>query len=98
MVIGFSFSLTPLFLFLSLLPLLSSYLLFYCGMECIHIPLIYCLSTSYIGGKSRNSQNSCEAGAQWKRASLMVQLVKNPPAVKETPVRFLGREDSLEKG
>ena len=25
-------------------------------------------------------------------------LVKNPPAMQETPVRFLGREDPLEKG
>ena len=32
------------------------------------------------------------------RASLIVQLVKNPPAMQETPVRFLGREDHLEKG
>ena len=31
-------------------------------------------------------------------ASLIVQLVKNPPAMKETPVRFLGQEDALEKG
>ena len=31
------------------------------------------------------------------RASLMAQLVKHPPAVQETPVRFLGWED-LEKG
>ena len=30
--------------------------------------------------------------------SLMAQLVKNPPAIQETPVRFLGREDPLEKG
>ena len=30
-------------------------------------------------------------------ASLMTQLVKNPPAVQETPVPFLGREDPLEK-
>ena len=28
----------------------------------------------------------------------MVQLVKNPPAVQETPVRFLGREDSPGEG
>ena len=28
----------------------------------------------------------------------MAQLVKNPPAMQETPVRFLGREDLLEKG
>ena len=31
-------------------------------------------------------------------ASLIAQLVKNPPAVQETLVRFLGREDPLEKG
>ena len=28
-------------------------------------------------------------------ASLVSQVVKNPPAVQETPVRFLGREDPL---
>ena len=32
------------------------------------------------------------------RASLIAQLVKNPPAVRETLVRFLGREVLLEKG
>ena len=32
------------------------------------------------------------------RASLIAQLVKNLPAVQETPVRFLGQEDPLEKG
>ena len=31
-------------------------------------------------------------------ASLVAQLVKNLPAVQETPVQFLGREDALEKG
>ena len=31
-------------------------------------------------------------------ASLLAQLVKNPPAMQETLVRFLGREDPLEKG
>ena len=31
-------------------------------------------------------------------ASLIAQLVKNPPAMKETPVQFLGQEDPLEKG
>ena len=29
---------------------------------------------------------------------LVAQLVKNPPAMQETLVRFLGREDLLEKG
>ena len=28
----------------------------------------------------------------------MAQLVKNPPAMQETPVQFLGREDPLKKG
>ena len=30
--------------------------------------------------------------------SLIAQLVKNPPAMRETPIRLLGLEDSLEKG
>ena len=32
------------------------------------------------------------------QASLVAQLVKNPPAMQQTPVRFLGWEDPLEKG
>ena len=36
--------------------------------------------------------------SQSREASLVAQLVKNPPAVKETPVQFLGRENPLEKG
>ena len=32
------------------------------------------------------------------RASLVTQLVKNPPAMRETWVRSLGWEDPLEKG
>ena len=31
-------------------------------------------------------------------ASLVAQLVKNPPAPQETPVRFLSWDDPLEKG
>ena len=31
-------------------------------------------------------------------ASLVAQLVKNPPTLRETPVRFLGWEDPLEMG
>ena len=27
----------------------------------------------------------------------VVQLVKNPPVIQETPVQFLGQEDPLEK-
>ena len=32
------------------------------------------------------------------RASLIAQMVKNPPAMQETLVQFLGPEDPLEKG
>ena len=31
-------------------------------------------------------------------ASLIAQLIKNPPAIRETRVQFLGWEDPLEKG
>ena len=31
-------------------------------------------------------------------ASLVAQTAKNPPAMQETQVRFLTREDPLEKG
>jgi len=34
-------------------------------------------------------------GCFW--GSLIAQLVKNPPAMQETPVRSLGRKDALEK-
>ena len=30
--------------------------------------------------------------------SLIAQLVKNPPAMQETPIWFLGQEEPLEKG
>ena len=32
------------------------------------------------------------------RTSLIGQLVKNPPAMQETPVQFLGQEALLKKG
>ena len=35
---------------------------------------------------------------QFSWASLVAQLVKNPPAMRETWIQFLGWEDPLEKG
>ena len=35
---------------------------------------------------------------QFSQASLVAQMVKNPPAVTETWIRFLGWEDPLEEG
>ena len=40
----------------------------------------------------------CITEAGKLRASLVAQLVKNPPAMQETPVQFLGQEVPLEKG
>ena len=34
---------------------------------------------------------------QRRWSSLVAQLVKNPPAMQETPVQFLDQEDPLEK-
>ena len=42
--------------------------------------------------KRVSNEESC---VQW--ASLIAQLVKNPPAMQETLVQFLGREDPLAK-
>ena len=46
-----------------------------------------------------NRKEIQKTGAICKRmASLVAQLVKNLPAMQETPVQFLGWEDPLEKG
>ena len=37
-------------------------------------------------------------GRRKRKASLVAQMVKNLPAVQETQVQSLGREDPLEKG
>ena len=44
---------------------------------------------------SKPHSNNCQI---LLRASLVAQLVKNPPAMWETWVRSLGWEDPLEKG
>ena len=35
---------------------------------------------------------------QYSWVSLMAQLIKNPPAMQDAQIRFLGWEDPLEKG
>ena len=44
----------------------------------------------------KNKVKSLPTNTVW--ASLIAQLVKNPPAFQETLVQFLGREDPLKKG
>ena len=46
------------------------------------------------GKRKKNSRIGLIRSA---KASLIAQLVKNPPAMQETPVRFLDQEDPLEK-
>ena len=51
-----------------------------------------------IPGLGRSARERIAYPFQYPWASLVAQLVKNPPAMLETWVRSLGWEDSLEKG
>ena len=51
-----------------------------------------------IPGLGRSAGEGTGYPLQYSWASLEAQLVKNPPAMRETLVRFLGWEDLLEKG
>jgi len=51
-----------------------------------------------IPGSGRSSAGGIGYPLQYSWASLMAQLVKNPPTIQETWVRTLGWEDPLEKG
>ena len=49
-------------------------------------------------GSGRSAGKGIDYPLQYSWASLVTQLVKNPPAMQETWVRSLGWEDPLEKG
>ena len=51
-----------------------------------------------IPGLGRSTGEEIGYPPQYSWASFVVQLVKNPPAMRETWVRSLGWEDPLEKG
>ena len=51
-----------------------------------------------IPGSGRSPGEGIGYPVQYSWASLVAQLVKNPPAMRETWVRSLGWEDPLEKG
>ena len=53
---------------------------------------------SSIPGSGRSSGGRIGYPLQSSWASLVAQLVKNPPAMQETPVWSLGWDDPLEKG
>ena len=49
-------------------------------------------------GLGRSAREGIGYPLQYSWTSLVAQLVKNPPAVRETWVQSLGWEDPLEKG
>ena len=51
-----------------------------------------------IPGSGRSAGEGIGYTLQYSWASLVAQLAKNPPAMRETWVRSLGWEDPLEKG
>ena len=53
---------------------------------------------SLIPGWGRSAGEGIGYPLQYSWASLVTHLVKNPPAMQETWVRSLGREEPLEKG
>ena len=53
---------------------------------------------SSVSGSGRPAGEGIGYPLQYCWASLVAQLVKNPPAIRETWVRSLGREDPLEMG
>ena len=53
---------------------------------------------SWIPGLGRSAGEGIGYPLQYSWASLVAELVNNPPAMRETWVRFLGWEDPLEKG
>ena len=53
--------------------------------------------TSLIPGSGRSAAEGIDYPLQYSWASRVAQLGKNPPAMQETWVRFLGWEDPLEK-
>ena len=53
---------------------------------------------SSISGPGRSAGKEIDYPLQYIWASLMAQLVKNPPAMQESWVRSLGWEDPMEEG
>ena len=67
------------------------------------IPFKYHKTASYLQFPVETSDFSRTTKADYSdllefRTALIAHLVKNPPAMQEAPVQFLGWEDVLEKG
>ena len=62
-----------------------------------HIHFLLCFLPVFVYMQTHTPHNSSYPPPALL-ASPIAQLIKNPPAMQETPVQFLDREDSLEKG
>ena len=58
-------------------------------------PVIWDVHMSHLSVLNNRLGTPRTGPGNYTRASLIAQLVKNPPAMQETPFRFLGREDPL---
>ena len=74
-------------------------------MFSLHIPLIVQLVSAYNAGdpslipvSGRSTGEGIGYPLQYSKASILAQLVKNPPEMWETWIRYLGWKDLLEKG
>ena len=56
------------------------------------------LSFIWCSSRSTHAQHTSNTRRHWLGASLVAQMVNNPPAIQETQVQSLGQEDPLEKG
>ena len=63
-----------------------------------NVSTCYAGDPSSIPGLGRSTGEGVGCPLQYSWASPVAQLVKNPPAMRETWVRSLGWEDVLEKG
>ena len=60
--------------------------------------MIYTMSRSHLFSFFLAALGLCWGFPDGSDSKLIAQLVKNLPAMQETPVQFLGQEDPLEKG
>ena len=62
------------------------------------VPVVQWVHVSTAGGMSSIPGQGIKSPHAMSQTSLVAQLVKNPLAMQDTPVQFLGQEDPLEKG
>ena len=64
---------------------------------CLENPMDKGASKATVHGVTKSRTRLSDFTRECSGASLVAQLIKNLPAMQETPIRFLGQEDPLEK-